>query len=117
MVGTLQRVEQETVSSPNLPHAIENMNRTRSDATGNRLRLKDGERLYPKSWSGSTPLGGLARKIAAWLEYIDPKHETGKLIHLITKGTLRATEEWTDGRHAADDMVNWIVSWQWHWPM
>ena len=31
------------------------------------------------------------------------KHEAGKLIQPITKGSLRATEAWTDGRHAADD--------------
>ena len=35
--------------------------------------------------------------------YVDPKHETGKLIQRITKGTLRATEAWTDGRHAQGD--------------
>ena len=34
---------------------------------------------------------------------MDPKHEAGKLIQRITKGTLRATEVWTDGRHAEDD--------------
>ena len=82
---------------------IENMNRTRIDATGNRLRLKEGERHFPKSWSGSTSLAGFAREVAEWLEYVDPKHEAGKLIQQITKGTLRATEAWTDGRHAADD--------------
>ena len=71
--------------------------------TGSRLRLKDGERLYPKSWSGNTPLGGLAREVAAWLGYVDPKHEAGKLIQWITKGTLRATKAWTDGRYTEDD--------------
>ena len=30
-------------------------------------------------------------------------HEAEKLIQRITKGTLRATEAWTDGRHAEDD--------------
>ena len=65
--------------------------------------LKDGERLHPKSWSGSTPLGGFAREVATWLGYVDPKHEAGKLVQRITKGTLKATEAWTDGRHAADD--------------
>ena len=103
MMGSLQRVEQETVSSQNLANAVENMNRTQIDATGKRLRLKDGERLYPKNWSGSTPLGGFAREVAAWLGYVDPKHEAGKLIQRTTKGKLRATEEWTDGRHAVDD--------------
>ena len=91
------------MSSQNLANAVENMSKTRIDAKGSRLRLKDGERLYPKSWSGSTPLGGLARKVAAWLGYVDPKHEAGKMIQRITKETLRATEAWTDGRHAEDD--------------
>ena len=35
--------------------------------------------------------------------YADPTHEAGKLIQRITKETLRATEAWTDGRHAEDD--------------
>ena len=103
MMGTLQRVEQEAVSSQSLANAIESIGRTRTEATAVRLRLKDGERLYPKSWSGTTPLGGFAREVAAWLGYIDPTHEAGKLIQRITKGTLRATEAWTDGRYAEDD--------------
>ena len=103
MMRTLQQVEQETTSSQNLANAFENLSRTRSDATGSRLRLKDGERLYPKNWSGNTPLGGLAREVAAWLGYVHPKHKAGKLIQRITKGTLRATEAWTDGRYAEDD--------------
>ena len=70
--------------------------------TGSRLRLKDGERLCPKSWSDNTPFGGLAREVAAWLGFVDPKHE-GKLIQRITKGTVRATEAWIDGRYAEDD--------------
>ena len=103
MMGTLQRVEQEAVSAQSLANAIENIGRTRTEATLSRPRLKDGERLYPKSWSGSTPLGGFAREVAAWLGYIDPTYEPGKLIQWITKGTLRATEAWTDGHHAEDD--------------
>ena len=103
MMVTLQRVEQETVSSQNLAYAIENLSKTRSDVTGSRLRLKDGEQLYLKSWSGNAPLGGLAREVAAWLGYVDPKHEAKKLTQRITKGTLRATEAWTDGRCAEDD--------------
>ena len=103
MMGSLQRVEQENVTSQSLANAIENMNRTRTDATGDRLRLKDEERLYLESWSGSTSLAVSAREIAAWLGYVDPKHEPGKLIQQITKGTLRATEAWTDGRHAEND--------------
>ena len=77
-VGSLQRAEQETVSLHNLANAMENMNRTRIDATGNRLRLMDGERLYPKNWSGSTSLAGFGRELAAWLGYVDRKHEVGK---------------------------------------
>ena len=57
----------------------------------------------PEELVGNTPLGGLAREVAAWLEYVDPKHEAAKLIHRITKGTVRATEAWTDGRYAEDD--------------
>ena len=103
MMVFLQRVEQEPVTSQNLADAIENKNRTRIDATGNRLRLTDGERLYPKSWSGSTSLVGFARESAAWLGYVDPQHEAEKLIQKMTKGALRATEAWTDDRHAAHD--------------
>ena len=51
--------------------------------------------FFLKSWSGNTPLGGLAREVAAWLGYVDPRHEAGKLIQRITMGTLRATEAWT----------------------
>ena len=40
---------------------------------------------------------------AAWLGYVDPKHEAGNFIQQITNVTLRATEVWTDGRHAVDD--------------
>ena len=80
MIGTLQRVEQEAVSSQSLANAIESIGRTRTEAIAGRLRLKEGERLYPKSWSGSTPIGGFAREVAAWLGYIDPAHEAGKLI-------------------------------------
>ena len=85
-----------------MANAVENLSRTRSEVTGSRLRLKDGERLYPKSWSGNALLGGLAREVA-WLVYVDPKHEAGKLIQRITKGTVRVTEAWTDGRYAEDD--------------
>ena len=46
---------------------------------------------------------GLAREVAAWLVYVDLKHEAGKLIQRITKETLGAIEAWTDGRHAEDD--------------
>ena len=46
--------------------------------------------------------GQRVRSLHGW-ERVDPKHEAGKLIQQITKGTLRTTKAWTDGRHAADD--------------
>ena len=52
MMGTLQRVEQDALSSQSLANAIESIGRTRTEATAGRLRLKDGERLYPKSLVG-----------------------------------------------------------------
>ena len=73
MMGTLQRVEHEAVPSQSLANAIENISRTRTDATASRLRLKDGEQLYPKSWSGGTPIGGFAREVAAWLGICRPE--------------------------------------------
>ena len=48
-------------------------------------------------------MGRLAREVAAWLGYVDPKHEAEKLVQRITSGTLRATEAWTDGRYAEAD--------------
>ena len=90
MMETLPRVEEETVAPESLANAIENMCKTRIDATGNRLRLKDGE-----------PHGGFAREVAAWLLIRSTRAE--KLIQRITSGTLTATEAWIDGRHAEDD--------------
>ena len=87
-----QRVEQETVSSQSLANAVENINKTRIDATRNRLDCRTGSDSHPKSWLGSTPLGGFARGVAARLGCVDPKHEAGNLMQQITKGTLRATE-------------------------
>ena len=88
--ATVLREDWEAVSPQNMAKAIENLCRTRSDATGSRLRLKDGERPYPKSWSGNTPIGGLAREVAAWLGCVDPKHEGGKLIQRIAKGDAQS---------------------------
>ena len=88
MMVTLQRVGQEAVSSQNLDNAIENMGKTRIDATGSRLRLKDGRGFYPKSWSGTTPLGGFAREVATWLGFVGPIYEGEKWIQQITKETL-----------------------------
>ena len=102
MMVSLRRVEQEAMSSQSQANAIKGLSRTRTEAAGDPLRLKDGERLYPKSWSGNTPLGGFALDVAAWLRHVDPKHEARKLIQRITQGTLRASEAWTDGRHAED---------------
>ena len=99
MMGSVQRAEQEIVAN-----AIENMNRTRIGATGKRLRLKDGERLHPKSWSGSTSHAGCAREVAAWLGYVASMDEAWKMIQQIKKGALKATEAWTDGRCAADGL-------------
>ena len=78
MMRTLHQVEQETTSSQNSASAIENLSRTRSDAMGSRLRLKDGERLHWVSWLGNTTLRGFAREVAAWLGYVDPKNEAGR---------------------------------------
>ena len=97
LMGTLQRVEQETTSSQNLATAIENLSRTRSDATGSKLRLKD-RGTTRRAGQATHPLGSLAREVAAWLGYVDPKHEAGKVVQRITKGTFRATEAWIDGR-------------------
>ena len=82
------------MSSQSLANAIESIGRTRTEATAGRLRLKD---------LAADQIGGFAREVAAWLGFFDPAHEAGKLIQQITKGTLRATEAWTDGRHAEDD--------------
>ena len=112
-MGTRQRVEQEAVPSQSLANAIESIRRTRTEATAGRLRLKDGERLHPQSWPGSTPIGGFAREVAAWLGCIDQTREAGKLSQRITKGTLQATEAWTDGRHAdTTSMSSWTMSWR-----
>ena len=75
------RVEHEAICSQSLANATENMNRTRAKATRDRLRWKDGERLYPKSWSGSTPLqrmrnmAGACRSEARCWEEDPARHE------------------------------------------
>ena len=40
---------------------------TQSDAAEIRLRLKDVDKLHPKSWPGSKHYAGFAGEIAAWL--------------------------------------------------
>ena len=119
MMGTFQRVEREAVSAQSLANAIESIGRTRTEATAGprteatagRLRLKDGERLYLKNWSGSTPLGGFARELAAWLGYIDSTHEAGKLF----SGSRRERSErqergLTVAMLKTTSMSSWIVS-------
>ena len=76
------------------------MARARSDSAGNRLRLKDVEELYPKSWLGSKPYAGFAREIAAWLWYIDPTRLGSDSAN---HDTLSVTELWTDKRHDEDE--------------
>ena len=44
----------------------------------------------------------LKQRLTAWSLKV-AKYEAGKLIQRITKGTLRATDAWIDGRHAEDD--------------
>ena len=95
LMGTLQRVEQETVSSQNLANAVENLSRKPTAIEGWRTTL-------PEELVRQHPLG-LAREVAAWLGYVDPKYEAGKLIQRITKGTIRATEAFNDGRYPEDD--------------
>ena len=59
--------------------------------------LKDGERLHPKSWSGSTPLRGFAREVAAWLGNDDLKHEAGRFdsaAHAWDAQSNRGVDRW-----------------------
>ena len=73
-----------------LASAIENMSEKRIDATGNRLRLKDGQR--PEELVGQHTTRRVCTWVAAWLENVDPKHEAEKLIQRIAKWTPRAAE-------------------------
>ena len=59
--------------------------------------------------SDSVRRAGRAARRSGWFAcevdargYVALKHEAGQLIQRITKGTLRATEAWTDG-HAVDE--------------
>ena len=85
---TLQRVEQEAVSCQNMANAIESLSKARSNVTRSQA---------------TRHLEGLRARSRAWLGYVVPKHKAGKLIQRITKGTLRATEAWTNRRHTGDD--------------
>ena len=87
MMVTLQRVEEETVSSQNLAYAIENLSKTRSDVTGSRLRLKDGEQLYPKSWSGNAPLGESEEQVSPVLVIRERRHKMTWAVLVPRKGT------------------------------
>ena len=65
------QVELETMSSQNLANAIENLSRTRSDATGSRLRLKDGERLNRRAGQATHTLGSLRERLLhGWADSI-----------------------------------------------
>ena len=87
MMVTLQRVEEETVSSQNLAHAIENLSKTRSDVTGSRLRLKDGEQLHPKSRSGNTPVGESEEQVSPVLVIRERRHKMAWAVLVPRKGT------------------------------
>ena len=103
MMGSLWRVEQKTVSSQILIFAVDNMNRTHIDKTGNRLRLMDGERLSEGLiWMAQHSSGSRMRS----------RHDRDMLLHRttltklmrwISTGTPRTIEARTDGRHADDD--------------
>ena len=77
MMRYLQRVEQETVSSQNLANAVENMNRIRIDAMGNRLRLKDGDDRHVEPVSElaealANVTGGAARSAVLKVTQVEP---------------------------------------------
>ena len=73
-----------------LGHTVGNMNRIRIAATRKSTAIEVRSSTLPEELVG--------QHTTAWLGY-----EAGKLIQQLTKGTLRATEAWTDGRHAAED--------------
>ena len=105
MMGTLQLSPAgQAVSSQNLSNAIENIEQDTDRRDRKPTTIVGRRKTSPEELGQAAhQFGGLTREIAAWLGYVDPKHEAGKLIERITKGTLRATEAWTDGRHAEDD--------------
>ena len=115
MMGTLQRVEQEAVSPQNLANAIESIGRTRTEATAGRPRLKDGERLYPKSWSGSTPSGGFAREVAAWLGIHRPDTRGWKADSADHEGNA-PSDGGVDAMLKTTSMSSWTMSQRWPWP-
>ena len=79
MMETLQRVEQETVSSQNLANAIENISEARLDATESPTTIEGRRATLPEKLVGQHATRRvLAREVAAWLGYVDPKHEAGK---------------------------------------
>ncbi len=63
----------------------------------NDLRLKDGDKLYPKAWSGEAneiPFIEFSRRVAQWLGYVDPDHRAGELVRKVTSGECKVNKEW-----------------------
>ena len=100
MMGTLQRVEQEAVSSQSLANANENIGRTRTDATGSgRLRLKDLRTTLPKELVRQHTNWRLCTvEDAAWLGFIDLAHRGWKANSADHRGR-------SEGRELTVDML------------
>ena len=79
-----------------------NMARTRSDEAEIRLRLKDVDKLHPRSWPGSITQGLRAKSLHGCDTLIRSRRLAGEVIQLITSWTSRVTELWTDNRHEKD---------------
>ena len=84
MMGTLQRGRVITV--PGQRHREHRQDTDRCDC---KPTTTEGRRT---TLPEELVIGGFAREVTAWLGYVDPKHEAGKLIQRTTKGSLRATE-------------------------
>ena len=78
------------------------MARTRSDEAEIRLRLKDVDKLHPRSWPGSITQGLRAKSLHGCDTLIRSRRLAGEVIQLITSWTSRVTELWTDNRHEKD---------------
>ena len=101
MMGTLQRVEQEAVSHRAWPtplRASEGHGPKRLQAVYDCWTENDSTQGAGQAAHQLEALH--ARSLRGW-DFFD--REAGKLMQRITKGTLRATDAWTDGRHAEDD--------------
>ena len=102
MMGSLKRVEQRPVSSQSMANDIEN--RTRIDVTGKSAAIEGRRATLSEELVGQhVRCKGRARDRFHGWDMLIPKHEAGKWIQQDTKGTLRATAAWTDGRRAVDD--------------